>query len=128
MIVMDDAFSNDVREFIGKHIHSVAQLEILLMLRSEPTRYWSADEITKKLYLQLQMTERLLLNMVQRGFAVQSDSGFRYHPANSSDRGAIDRLAQVYHERRVAVTAEIFSKPIDSLRAFSDAFRMRKEG
>ena len=124
---MADAFSTDVKEFISKNIHSVAQLEILLMLRSAPQKYWTADEITQTLYLQLQMTAQLLSEIVQRGLAIRIDGGYLYQPTSDADRNAIDRLASIYHERRVAVIAEIFSKPKDSLRAFSDAFRLRRD-
>lgn len=124
---MADAFPTDLKEFIGKYIHSVAQLEILLMLRSESDKCWTAEEITRRLYLQLEMTSQLLLEVVQSGLAIRTGSGFIYQPVNDADRIAIDHLAQIYHERRVAVIAEIFSKPKDSLRAFSDAFRLRRE-
>ena len=124
---MAEVFSTDVKEFIGKNIHSVAQLEILLILRSEPQRYWTADEISQKLYLQLQMTVQLLCEIVQRGLAIRTDNGYLYQPANDAVRNAIDSLARIYHERPVAVIAEIFSNPKDSLRAFSDAFRLRRE-
>jgi DNA-binding MarR family transcriptional regulator len=117
----------DVKEFIGKHIYSVAQLEVLLMLRGEPDRTWTLDEITNRLYLQSQMVARLLTDIVQRGFAVQEQSCFRYQPANDVVRRLIDRLAHMYQERRVAVITEIFSKPIDFVKAFADAFRVRKE-
>ena len=124
---MADEFPADVKEFIGKHIHSVAQLEILLMLRKEPERTWTSAEITSALYLQSQMVAQLLADIAQRGFAVQTENCFRYQPANDADRQLIERLAQVYQERRVAVIAEIFSKPIDFIKAFADAFRLRKE-
>lgn len=126
-VIMADAFSTDLKDFISKNIHSVAQLEILLMLRSDPQRYWTADEITQKLYLQLQMTSQLLSEIVERGLANRADSGYLYHPANDADRNAIDCLDRMYHERRVTVISEMFSKPKDSLRAFSDAFRLRRE-
>ena len=124
---MSNDFPADVKEFIGKHIHSVAQLEILLMLLREPERAWTSAEITKGLYLESQMVTQLLRDIVQRGFAVQTEASFRYQPANDADRQLIERLAQVYQERRVAVIAEIFSKPIDFIKAFADAFRLRKE-
>jgi hypothetical protein len=38
----------------------------------------------------------------------------------------VARLADTYRERRVAVVSLIASKPIDNVRAFSDAFRLRK--
>jgi DNA-binding MarR family transcriptional regulator len=124
---MSNDFPADVKEFIGKHIHSVAQLEILLMLLREPERTWTSVEITKGLYLESQMVTQLLTDIVQRGFVVRTESSFRYQPTSDADRQLIERLAQVYQERRVAVIAEIFSKPIDFIKAFADAFRLRKE-
>jgi hypothetical protein len=39
----------------------------------------------------------------------------------------VARLAGTYRERRVAVITLIVSKPLESVRAFSDAFRIRKK-
>jgi len=124
---MSNDIPADVKDFIGNHIHSVAQLEILLMLRSEPERSWTSVEINKSLYLNSDMLTQLLTDIVQRGFAAQAECCFRYQPANDTDRQLIERLAQVYQERRVAVIAEIFSKPTDFIKAFANAFRLRKE-
>jgi hypothetical protein len=52
---------------------------------------------------------------------------FSYQPANDALAGLIGRLAKLYQERRVAVATEIFSKPIDFVKAFADAFRLREE-
>jgi DNA-binding IclR family transcriptional regulator len=124
---MAEQLPSDVKAFIDKHIHSVAQLEILLMLQSEPERTWTAEEVTRHLYLQPQMTSQLLLEIVERGLANLTESGFRFRPASEADRLVIELLAEVYPQRRVAVISEIFSKPTDYLKAFSDAFRLRKE-
>ena len=40
---------------------------------------------------------------------------------------AVVRLAKDYAERRVTVITLIFSKPVDKLRTFADAFRLRKD-
>jgi hypothetical protein len=122
---MVDGLPNDVKEFISRHIHSLAQLEVLLTLRREPERLWTIDEITSALYLQRQMVNDLLLDVVRRGLVEQEGGNFRYRPANDIIGGLIDRLAQLYQERRVAVTTEIFAKPVDSVRAFAEAFRLR---
>jgi DNA-binding MarR family transcriptional regulator len=124
---MDEVFSNDVKQFISQHIHSVAQLEVLLTMQREPARQWSADEITSLLFLQPKMVTDLLRDLVGRGFVVQSGEKFHYQPVNSDVADLIDRLAKLYRERRVAVTTEIFSKPIDFVKAFADAFRLREE-
>jgi hypothetical protein len=39
---------------------------------------------------------------------------------------AVTHLDQIYRERRVAVITLIASKPIENVRAFSDAFRIRR--
>jgi hypothetical protein len=40
---------------------------------------------------------------------------------------AVAQLAKDYAERRVSVITLIFSKPVDKLRTFADAFRLRKD-
>ena len=124
---MVDGFPYDVKEFINQHIHSLAQLEVLLTLRREPERLWTIGEVTSALYLQPEMVNDLLLDVVRRGLADQEGGSFRYRPANEVVGGLIDRLAQLYRERRVAVTTEIFAKPVDSVRAFAEAFRLRRK-
>ena len=125
MVAMNDGLPNDVKEFISQHIHSLAQLEVLLTLRREPQRLWTVDEVTSCLYLERQMVNDLLADLVRRGLAVQHGADFQYQPANDLIAGLIGRLAQLYQERRVAVTTEIFAKPVDSARAFANAFRLR---
>lgn len=127
LAAMGDAFPADVKEFLGVHIQSVAQLEVLLMLRAEPERRWSADDVAKILYVQPPMAKGMLMNLVQRGFVVQEEASFRYQPSSDEVGVLLERVAQLYQERRVAVTYEIYSKPMNVVQAFADAFRLRKE-
>jgi hypothetical protein len=123
---MSDDLAADLKEFIAQHIHSLAQLELLLMLRRDRAGLWTAEEVMKALYIQKETAEDLMADLVQRGFAVQEAMGVRYEPANDM-ASFIERLAQLYLERRVAVTTEIYSKPVNSVKAFADAFRLRKK-
>jgi len=122
---MNDEFPKDVKEFISQHVHSLAQLEVLLMLHREPGRSWTAEQVTSSLYLQRQMVEGLLADLVGRGFAVQENATFRYKSAGDVVHGVIERLGQLYQERRVTVISEIFAKSSSSARAFAEAFRLR---
>jgi hypothetical protein len=122
---MVDGLPSDVKDFISQHIHSLAQLEVLLTLRREPDRLWTPVELTSSLYLDRQIVNELLVDIVRRGLAEQDGDKFRYRPVTDDVAGIIDRLAQLYQERRVAVTTEIYAKPVDSVRAFADAFRLR---
>ena len=122
---MSEEFPKDAKEFIHQHIHSVAQLEVLLALHREPERRWTVEEMTGSMYLQPQMVADLLQDLVRRGFAAEENSAFRYGHVPEATRTIVNRLAQLYKERRVAVAAEIFAAPADSARAFAAAFRLR---
>jgi hypothetical protein len=122
---MTEEFPKDAKEFIHQHIHSVAQLEVLLALHRDAERRWTVEEMTGSLYLQPQMVAALLQDLVRREFAAEESGSFRYRQDREDMRAIIDRLAHLYKERRVAVAAEIFSKPDDSARAFAEAFRLR---
>ena len=51
---------------------------------------------------------------------------YRFNPA-SPDAPVVAALETIYKVRRVSVISFIYSKPTDPLRAFSDAFRLRKD-
>jgi hypothetical protein len=46
----DELVPDDVRDFILRHIDSVAQLEALLLLRANPDEDWDAPKTAKRLY------------------------------------------------------------------------------
>ncbi len=124
---MGDSFPPDVKQFIAQHIHSLAQLEVLLMLRADPARRWTAEEVAKQLYMTANVATDLLFDLQRRQFVEWAKPSFRYQPASADVGAAIDRLASLYDERRVAVTTEIYSKPVSFVKAFSDAFRLRED-
>jgi hypothetical protein len=112
---MEAKFPNPVKNFINEHVHSIAQLDVLVTLHNDPRVAWTSEQIAHRLYLRPQITHELLIDLVHRGFVTQGDGGFRYEPADDSVRGAIDQLAGLYQQRRVAVIAEIFAKPPGSV-------------
>jgi hypothetical protein len=52
---------------------------------------------------------------------------YHFAPATSELEAGVVAVAQAYLTRRVAVIEMIYARPSDNLRAFSDAFRLRKE-
>jgi DNA-binding IclR family transcriptional regulator len=111
---MEAKIPNHVKSFINEHVHSIAQLDVLVTLRNDPRIAWTPEQVANRLYLPPQTTHELLIDLVHRGFVTQRDGGFRYEPADDSVHGAIDQLAELYQQRRVAVIAEIFAKPSGS--------------
>jgi hypothetical protein len=126
---MADDFSADVRQYIDQHIESLAQLEALLLLRREPERTWDAADAAKALYILPEQAGTLLADLSRRGFAAAIDANatkYRYQAAADVDR-VIGELAQAYQDRRVAVISQIYSKPLNKVQTFAEAFRLRKE-
>lgn len=121
---------DDIRRFVTSHIASVLQLEALLLMRTEPEREWTAEEVSRSLYAAPSAIADQLFDLEAKGLIVRSNApqpGFRYHPVNGELAAVVERLADLYRERRVAVIALIYSEVTDSARTFADAFRLRKE-
>jgi hypothetical protein len=119
-----------VEQFISKHIESLAQLETLLMMRREPERAWTCDALTKLLYLRAEDCGAIFSDLVARGLvqrAALEPPQFQYRSQGPATDSLVDELAAAYQERRVAVITQIYSKPINKVQTFADAFRFRKE-
>ena len=119
----------ELQRFVAEHIHSVEQLEVLLLLRNSGAREWTAPEVSRALSSHPHSVETRMLDLRARGL-VESREGdhefsFRYAPGAGTGE-LVDELARAYAERRTSVINLIFSKPIDSVRTLADAFRLRK--
>lgn len=126
---MAGEIGEDLSRFIAQHVHSVEQLEILLLLRNSASREWTASEVSKALSSHPHSVETRMLDLRARGLVASREAErefvFRYAPQPGLDR-VVDQLARAYAERRTSVINLIFSKPIDSVRTLADAFRLRK--
>jgi predicted ArsR family transcriptional regulator len=122
------ALDADVERFVAQHIHSVEQLEVLLLLQRSGDREWSAADVSRELSSHPHSVESRLLDLRARGLVSAREDGpslfYRYAPP-AELAPVIARLQEVYAERRVSVITMIFAKPIDSLRTLADAFRLR---
>ena len=130
---MDDpGISPEVRALIVDRIDSVVQLELLLLLQASAGRAWTAPEVAQQLRIEPSWAAGQLGELAARGLAAPGDAAgasdaFRYAPAPPSLDATVVQLARDYAERRVTVITMIFSKPLDKLRTFADAFRIRKD-
>jgi hypothetical protein len=125
---MSDVFPAELKLFIAQHVESLAQLEALLLLRQDSQTQWKSAELSQRLYITPDMCEGILANLHQRGFVERNaEGGYRYHPSSSEADRVLAELAGVYQQRRVAVITEIYSKPVNKVQTFADAFRLRRE-
>jgi hypothetical protein len=120
----------EVRRFIAHHIDSVEQLEILLLLHQQPGRAWSSEAVARELRIPSKSAGERLEDMVHDGPLSRqgvSPEEYRYGPESMKLDDAVRGLATRYATHRVSVINLIYSKPIDKIRTFADAFRLRKD-
>jgi hypothetical protein len=108
----------------------VVQLEILLLLFGQRERAWSSDDIARELRVDAAWVDSQLGNLCTNGVVTCTTTKpltYQYQPKSPELDQAVVGLAQAYADRRVTVISMIFSKPIDKLRSFADAFKIRKD-
>jgi hypothetical protein len=126
----DNFIPDDVAQFILDKIDSVAQMEALLLLRSDPREEWSLEALAKRLYIAESETTQVLSRLCSEGLVVTIMSEplrYRYEPSSTEIRQMADRLADVYSKHLVPVTNLIHTKPKTRVQEFADAFRLRKD-
>ena len=125
-----DGIPPEVAAFIAKYVGSVVQLESLLLLEADPGRGWTADEVARELRIDPAWAAAqldILCGQAIVGYTGDQVRHFRYSPSDARTRETVAALAKAYAERRVTVISLIFAKPAVGLRAFADAFRIRKD-
>lgn len=119
----------EVQELIEEHITSVAQLEVILLLRLAPERWWTVEALNTELRSSPTWLAKILHDLCVRGIVERKTNGealFRYYRKTADLAAKVDALAQAYLIHRVRVIEAIYSKPSDGVRSFMDAFDFRK--
>jgi hypothetical protein len=128
--VSSDGITEEVRKFISEHIASIEQLEVLLLLYRNPGREWSAANVAEALYTNVDSVERRLAALCSSGLLVCHDETnplYRYRPEQPGLDRTVRDLATAYSERRVSIINLVFAKPLDHIRSFADAFKIKKK-
>ena len=124
-----ESLPSTVRDFLVRYIRSLEQLEVLLLLRNDPERCWTPEEVYEAVRSSVPSIRERLEELAKTGFLTKNQEQppiFRYAP-NAELSRAVDDTAEAYRIWRVRVIETIFSAESDPLRSFSDAFRFRKE-
>ena len=125
---MPNEIPEDLQEFMKKYINSISLLEVLLMFKRDPERSWSANNISTEMrtnpsYASAQIAELVTLKLV---VPATSDEAYRFN-TDSPHSLVIAELEELYINRRPTIINFIYSPPIDSIRSFADAFKIKKD-
>jgi DNA-binding transcriptional ArsR family regulator len=113
------------------NVESVEQMEILRILGERRDSEHSASELALVSQVQPSAIGAQLAALEQRGLVktqLQGDTIFcRYGPSTEDKKNLLDRLLQLYKERPVTLIRLIYDRTALRLKAFTDAFRLRKD-
>ncbi len=119
-----------VKNFIHQHINSVEQLEVLLWMLNSNNREWSAADLSRELYIQAASASTRLADLERSRLLKASQSTpplYRYAPAEPALDQAAREVDAAYSIRRVGIINLILERPLDNVRVFSNAFRIRRD-
>ena len=118
-----------VLSFIDERIDSVPQLETLLMMKDEPQRAWTVDDVAARTYVPLAEAARVLEALHRRALIspVETGGGFSFKPGDGHHRELVDEVARTYRANLTRIATIIHDKPPASLKEFARAFDMKKD-
>lgn len=108
--VSQTALPPDVRRFVTSRIHSVAQLEALLVVRGAPEQPWTPHELARRLYIGAHYAGVVLESLHLDGLLLERDGEYVYRPVSEALRRDVDALAQVYPRFLIQITEMIHAK------------------
>ena len=119
----------EVRQLLARHLHTMEQVEALLLLARSGDRSLSADEVRTGLRLEATADLSRTLARLESSGLVAVEAGapprYRYAPSSVESRTAVELLAVAYNERPVTLVRMIYDRP-SPVQSFADAFRVRK--
>ncbi len=131
---MDRELPDDVQMLLRERIHSLEQLEIVLLVRKLHEQDWTVDAVGKSVSLPTVDVVDVLEHLQTAGLLTCRREGrlvvYRYQLAPPEVEAAVDTLARLYRETPLSVIRVLNANAIDRVRTgaikmFADAFVIR---
>jgi DNA-binding MarR family transcriptional regulator len=128
--VADSALPAEVRQLIARHLATMEQVDVLLLLARSPEQWRSEEEIRTALRIDETGVSARTFDELRAAGLIESDGSqpARYHYAatNERDKAAVALLALAYNAQPVTLVRAIYARPTPA-QSFADAFRLRKK-
>jgi hypothetical protein len=119
--------AEEVRQFLAAYIASVEQLEVLLLLRAGHERVWSAREIYERVMTNVSSIQESLDKLSSDGLVAPSGKGTYRFSATPEIERVLEQVAMAYKEMPTRILSALYGTPSNELKAFADAFRIKKQ-
>jgi len=118
----------DLLAFIRGSFCSIWSMELFLLLKTDPARHWSPVELVTALRGSDSVVAQSIRSLLAAGLIVEeADGRVRYAPASPDIETLANEAQHFYAKKPDAVRRVIVTAAQDQLRAFSDAFKLRKD-
>lgn len=115
-----------VQQFLLTRINSIAQLEALLLLYSDPSQAWNCSEISRQLYIDEAVCAELLQGLTRQGLVIKKDARYSFYCDPADVESTVRMVQEHYTKHLIPVTNLIHSKP-NRIQEFANAFKINKE-
>lgn len=121
------SISPTLERFIRERLPSSEQIEIVLLLRGDRERAWSAPEVSERLGTPPESTAMRLFLLASNGVVAFESSGIPRYRYASMFEAEVDELYEAWTNERQSLTPLIGAPAApDPLRSFADAFKLKK--
>jgi hypothetical protein len=126
----EGAFPRDVRQLVGECIPNVDALELLMVLLEQPAHGATVSELLARIRSSALTEERVRRHLeafAACGVVLEHEGRYRCASEPRRVRECLEALVQMYHQRPVTLIRAIYTRSDERIRAFSDAFNLRKD-
>ena len=118
--------SGNLKQFIFEYVDSVELIEVLLFIRSNSDKWFSASQISAELRSNPTSISNRLSRLANIGLIEQGNDRIRFCPETSELTDTVTELSNEYLLRRHRIFELIFSSS-KTARQFADAFIVNKK-
>lgn len=115
---------------MADHIRSLEELQLLVTLIQTPDRWWDARAVADELGLPTSVARRGLDSLASRNLLdirITGDVRYQFRPGTDELREAALAFEEAYRARPLAVVQVVTGTAKRGIRAFADAFRIRRD-
>jgi hypothetical protein len=120
--------SEQLKAFLQQRLSSLDQIEVVMLLRADPARSWTAPEVAEALGTAPESAAMRLFLLASGGLIAFEPSAiprYRYTAGDAALNATLQELSDILAANRDDVLAALQS-PRDPIRSFSDAFKLKK--
>ncbi|HEX8172928.1 MAG TPA: hypothetical protein VF824_20505 [Thermoanaerobaculia bacterium] len=122
-----------LRVFLEQRLASLEQIDVILLLRAEPERSWTAPEVAAQLSTPPESTAMRLFLLASSGMIAFEPSAvprYRAVTADAETERLLHELAEIHRTDRDVLVQTLMkagdATTADPLHSFADAFRLKK--